>query len=298
MPNNLSELQTQTQLRVNYLLEQCINGLQAHAPKLKSAMGYALLAGGKRLRPFLLYTTGDMLDVDKQDLDAAAVALEAIHAYSLVHDDLPAMDDDDLRRGQPTCHIAYDEATAILAGDALQTLAFDYLAHAPMSAHGNSRRLELIKALSHASGYAGMCGGQAMDLDATGSKISQHQLEMLHNKKTGALLSCAMQMACLLARDLPSEHAETLLEYSQLIGLAFQVQDDILDVVGDSQILGKPQGSDQQQDKSTYPAMLGLQGAQDYLRNLQHRALQALHTLPYNSATLDAFTQYIGQRNH
>lgn len=295
---DLADLQLHTQQHINQLLGQCVDHLDDNAPRLKSAMRYALLAGGKRLRPFLLYSTGKMLGVAQQDLDVAAVALECIHAYSLVHDDLPAMDDDHMRRGQATCHIAYDEATAILAGDALQTLAIEQLAHAPMSAHGDSKRLALIKALSTASGYTGMCGGQAMDLAATGTVISQQQLELLHNKKTGALISCAVNMACLLAQDLPQQDAKQLFMYSQLIGLAFQVQDDILDVVGDSQTLGKPQGSDQQQDKSTFPAMLGLQGAQDYLQDLQQQALQALHTLPYNSATLDAFTHYIGQRNH
>jgi farnesyl diphosphate synthase len=257
-----------------------------------------LLMGGKRMRPFLLYATGEMLGARQEDLDVPALALEAIHAYSLVHDDLPAMDDDALRRGHPTCHIKFDEASAILAGDALQTLAFEILANAPLSEQAEKKRIALIRTLSHATGYHGMCGGQAMDLAATDHTISQGQLERLHHKKTGALLVAAVDMAAQLAPDLAPDVQPKLLAYAQTIGLAFQVQDDILDVIGDSVTLGKPQGSDQEKNKSTYPAMLGLEGAQAYLGQLHQQALQALHTLPYNTQVLESFTDFIIQRNH
>lgn len=287
-----------TQQRINKLLAEQIQLLGDHAPQLKASMEYALLMGGKRMRPLLVYTVGDMLGATQKDLDAAALALECIHAYSLVHDDLPAMDDDDMRRGHPTCHIAFDEANAILAGDALQTMAFDILVNAELSESAEVKRLTLLRILVDAAGYQGMCGGQAMDLAATNNLISQAQLESLHYKKTGALLLAAVKMASQLAPELGQSTATALEEYAHNIGLAFQVQDDILDVIGDSETLGKPQGSDQAQNKSTYPAMLGLQGAQDYLHELHQRALQALRGLPYNSQVLQSLADYIIQRNH
>jgi farnesyl diphosphate synthase len=290
--------QKQVHQRVDQLLAEQIQALPAHAETLKQAMHYALLMGGKRMRPFLLYATGDMLGAKQQDLDVPALALEAIHAYSLVHDDLPAMDDDELRRGNPTCHIKFDEASAILAGDALQTLAFEMLANLPLSVQAEGKRIALIRTLSHAAGYQGMCGGQAMDLAATDHTISQSQLESLHHKKTGALLVAAVDMAAELAPKLAPGIKSKLLDYAQTIGLAFQVQDDILDVVGDSLTLGKPQGSDQENNKSTYPAMLGLEGAQAYLKQLHQQALQALRSLPYNTQVLESFTDFIIQRNH
>lgn len=284
--------------RIDQLLAEQIQALPSHADTLKQAMHYALLMGGKRMRPFLLYATGDMLGARQQDLDVPALALEAIHAYSLVHDDLPAMDDDELRRGHPTCHIQFDEASAILAGDALQTLAFEILANAPLSKQAENKRISLIRTLSHAAGYRGMCGGQAMDLAATNKTISQVQLENLHHKKTGALLVAAVDMAADLAPDVAPGIKTKLLDYAQTVGLAFQVQDDILDVIGDSDTLGKPQGSDQENNKSTYPAMLGLKGAQAYLKQLHQQALQALHALPYNTQVLESFTDFIIHRNH
>ncbi|MEP1447824.1 MAG: (2E,6E)-farnesyl diphosphate synthase [Paraglaciecola sp.] len=284
--------------RVNTTLSQTINALPHHSETLKQAMEYALLIGGKRMRPFLVYATGKMLSVSEQDLDGPAAAIEAIHAYSLIHDDLPAMDNDDLRRGHPTCHIQFDEATAILAGDALQTLAFEILSNYPLSSELSPKRIDLIKIVSHAAGYNGMCGGQAMDLAATGQQISQQQLEQLHNKKTGALLSACVEMAIALATDITPQNQLHLLKFATTIGLAFQVQDDILDVVGDSAVLGKPQGSDQQQNKSTYPALLGLKQAQAYLDDLHQQALQALHALPYNTQMLMSFTDFVIHRSY
>ena len=294
----LSEFSKAVQDRINALLTEQIRQLADHAPTLRKAMEYALLMGGKRMRPVLVYATADMLEVKQADADAVALAIECIHAYSLVHDDLPAMDDDDLRRGHPTCHIAFDEASAILAGDALQTLAFDILAHAPLSEQAECSRVELFKILSRASGYQGMCGGQAMDLAATNESIPQEQLESLHQKKTGALLKAAITMPIALAGNVSPENNKQLHMFAECVGLAFQVQDDILDVVGDSEILGKPQGSDQAQNKSTYPALLGLTGAQEYLQQLHQQALQALRSLPYNTKVLQSFADYNVQRNH
>tara|TARA_R110002153_G_scaffold30015_1_gene91981 strand:+ start:21006 stop:21896 length:891 start_codon:yes stop_codon:yes gene_type:complete len=295
---NLTTFQQTSRDRVDSTLRQTINALPEHAQRLKQAMEYALLIGGKRMRPFLIYATGEMLSVQQKDLDGPAAAIEAIHAYSLIHDDLPAMDDDDLRRGHPTCHIQFDEATAILAGDALQTLAFEILCEYPLSSELALKRIELVKIVSHAAGYKGMCGGQAMDLAATDQHISQQQLEELHGKKTGALLSACVEMAIALATDISPQSRQHLLDFAKTIGLAFQVQDDILDVVGDSAVLGKPQGSDQQQNKSTYPAMLGLKQAQAYLDDLHQQALQALHALPYNTQMLVSFTDLVIHRSY
>ncbi|MBN7818931.1 (2E,6E)-farnesyl diphosphate synthase [Bowmanella yangjiangensis] len=288
---------SQHQARITQLLKSQIENLPALAPVLRDAMGYALLMGGKRVRPAMLYTTGQMLGVKLEDLDAAAMALECIHCYSLVHDDLPAMDDDDLRRGQPTCHIAFDEASAILAGDALQTLAFSLLCDYPISAECEPQRVKLVSVLASASGYLGMCGGQALDMAATDKLIDIQQLEQLHQCKTGALLQASVKMACILA-DIPVSEQQQLAIFAEKIGLAFQVQDDILDVTGDTQTLGKPQGSDQSLNKSTYPALLGLDGAKALAQQLYQQALQALQPLPYNTDLLRSFAGYIVDRNH
>lgn len=295
---NLNTLQQVSRDRVNATLSRTIKALPEHSERLKQAMEYALLTGGKRMRPFLVYAIGKMLLVQEKDLDGPAAAIEAIHAYSLIHDDLPAMDDDDLRRGHPTCHIQFDEATAILAGDALQTLAFEILCDYPLSSELVHKRIELVKVISQAAGYNGMCGGQAMDLAATNRSISQQQLEDVHSKKTGALLSACVEMPIALAVDITPESRQHLMSFAKIIGLAFQVQDDILDVVSDSAVLGKPQGSDQTQNKSTYPSMLGLEQAQAYLINLHQQALQALRALPYNTNMLASFTDFVIHRTY
>jgi farnesyl diphosphate synthase len=295
---NLSSFQQASSDRVNSTLIRTIKALPGHSERLKHAMEYALLIGGKRTRPFLVYATGDMLSVQQKDLDGPAAAIEAIHAYSLIHDDLPAMDNDNLRRGHPTCHIQFDEATAILAGDALQTLAFEMLCDYPLSSELTNKRIELVKIVSHAAGYNGMCGGQAMDLAATNQHISQQRLEDLHSKKTGALLSACVEMVIALATDISPTSQQYLMNFAKIIGLAFQVQDDILDVISDSAVLGKPQGSDQAHNKSTYPAMLGLEQAQTYLDDLHQQALQALHALPYNTHMLVSFTNFVIHRTY
>ncbi|TDF39798.1 (2E,6E)-farnesyl diphosphate synthase [Alteromonadaceae bacterium M269] len=291
------DTQQRYQERVNRLLEAHLSKLSEIAPTLKQAMQYGLLIGGKRIRPFLTYATGEMLGAKLSDLDPSAMAIECIHAFSLIHDDLPAMDDDDLRRGKPTCHIAFDEATAILAGDALQTLAFDILLNHELSSTAERNRLALLKTLTCATGYDGMCGGQAMDIDATGRVISLEQLEQLQKRKTGALIETTLKMAYLSSPVQSEEVEQSLAEYAQAIGLAFQVRDDILDVVSDTEILGKPQGSDIALNKSTYPDLLGLEGAQDFAQELYQQALQALASLPYNTQVLESFAGYIVNRN-
>lgn len=283
------------QQRINHFLEEQLNRRSVIDPQLHQAMSYGLLLGGKRARPFLVYATGTMLGASLEKLDHCAAAVECIHAYSLIHDDLPAMDDDELRRGHATCHIKFDEATAILAGDALQTMAFELLSQEldlqPV------QQLQLIRHLSAASGSLGMCGGQALDMDATNQSIDLAQLEDIHQYKTGALITAAVMMGA-IAADANATELAALERYARAIGLAFQVQDDILDLIGDTEILGKPQGSDEQANKSTYPALLGLEQAQQKAHALVEEALQALATLPYNSQPLAGFARYIIDRNH
>ena len=286
------------QQRINQFLQQQLAQLTINDEKLHQAMAYGLLIGGKRIRPYLVYITGETLGVSLDDLDGIAGALECIHAYSLLHDDLPAMDDDDLRRGKPTCHKAFDEATAILAGDSLQTLAFDILANHNFSCAVKPKQLKLIQQLITAAGYQGMCGGQALDLAATDKKINLAQLETLHSLKTGALLEASVLMAAECAPKITEQEKLSLKEYAQLVGLAYQVQDDIIDITSTEEQLGKPSGSDLAANKSTYPALLGLQGAQQKAENLFQLALQALARLPYNTKSLADFATFIIKRSH
>ncbi|CAI1722850.1 (2E,6E)-farnesyl diphosphate synthase [Serratia proteamaculans] len=266
-----------------------------------AAMRHGALLGGKRLRPFLVYTTGQMFGVSLNNLDAPAAAVECIHAYSLIHDDLPAMDDDDLRRGQPTCHIKFGEANAILAGDALQTLAFSILADAEMPDVALRDRLAMVSELATASGVAGMCGGQSLDLEAEGRQIDLEALEQIHRHKTGALISAAVRLGALAAGEPGRAALMQLDRYAAAIGLAFQVQDDILDVVGETEKIGKRQGADQQHGKSTYPALLGLDSAKAKAWDLYQEALAALDTLAaqsYNTAPLRALASFIIERDN
>ncbi len=286
------------QQRINQFLKQQLEQLVVNDDKLHKAMSYGLLIGGKRIRPYLVYITGEALGVSLDDLDGIAGALECIHAYSLLHDDLPAMDDDDLRRGKPTCHKAFDEATAILAGDALQTLAFDIIANHNFSDAVKPKQIKLIQQLVTASGYQGMCGGQALDLAATDKKINLEQLEVLHSLKTGALLKASVLMAAECATNITEQEKKSFQEYAQHIGLAYQVQDDIIDITSSEEQLGKPSGSDLAANKSTYPALLGLQGAQQKAENLFQQALQALARLPYNTQSLAEFATFIIKRSH
>lgn len=286
------------QKRINNFLALQLDKLSINDEKLHQAMRYGLLIGGKRMRPYLVYTTGEVLGASLADLDGIAGALECIHAYSLLHDDLPAMDDDDLRRGQPTCHKAFDEATAILAGDSLQTLAFDILANHHFSKIIQPKQIKLIQQLVLASGYQGMCGGQALDLAATNQQIDLAKLETLHSLKTGALLEASVLMAAECSTQVTEKDKEALKKYARLVGLAYQVQDDIIDITSTEEQLGKPSGSDLAANKSTYPALLGLQGAQQKAENLFQQALQALTALPYNTQSLAEFATFIVKRSH
>lgn len=280
----------------NAELANVADSLPDHAQKLKDAMRYSLLAGGKRVRPFLVQVTGEILGITEDKLRPLALAIECIHTYSLIHDDLPAMDDDNLRRGKPTCHIAFDEATAILAGDALQTLAYELLMNA--TALDDHQKVGCIKALSGASGYLGMCGGQALDIVSTDQVIELTTLKQIHQLKTGALIKSAIEMVTVLKHDMNHEHRDQLHKFAEFLGLAFQVKDDILDIVGSTEELGKPQGSDSAINKSTYPGLLGLEGAQAFLATLHDEALQALAAIPYNTQLLSSFTDYVVNRNN
>ena len=286
------------QERINHFLQQKLDELPITDTKLLEAMRYGLLIGGKRMRPYLAYITAQSLNVSLNDIDGIAAALECIHAYSLLHDDLPAMDDDDLRRGKPTCHRAFDEATAILAGDSLQTLAFDILANHDFSEYAKSKRIQFIQLLVNASGYQGMCGGQALDLAATDKQISLSELERLHSLKTGALLKASVLMAAECSSSILETEKDALTQYADYIGLAYQVRDDIIDIISTEEELGKPAGSDLAANKSTYPALLGLQGAQEKADHLYKQSLQALATLPYNTQSLEEFATFIVKRTH
>ncbi|MGR5212590.1 (2E,6E)-farnesyl diphosphate synthase [Vibrio rotiferianus] len=294
----MQETLTSYQQRNNQQLNQWLEQMPHQQQPLIQAMKYGLLLGGKRVRPFLVYITGQMLGCQLQDLDTPASAIECIHAYSLIHDDLPAMDDDELRRGQPTCHIKFDEATAILTGDALQTLAFTIIAEGQLNPNAESQRIKMVQSLAQASGANGMCVGQALDLGAENRQVTLAELEEIHRNKTGALINCAVKLGALAAGGKGLEVLPHLERYSQAVGLAFQVQDDILDIISDTETLGKPQGSDQELNKSTYPSLLGLEGAMEKAHTLLQEALQALEAIPYNTQLLEEFARYVIERKN
>lgn len=278
--------------RNEQVLNRLLPAADAQPNRLHQAMRYAALGAGKRVRPFLVYSVGTMLGADEAQLDAPACAVELIHAYSLVHDDLPAMDDDDLRRGRPTCHRAFDEATAILVGDALQTLAFEILTTAPDQ--DANTRLAMLATLAHASGSQGMAGGQALDLAAVGMRLDLAALEHMHRLKTGALIAASVQLGALAAHANEAAQAQ-LAHYARAIGLAFQVRDDVLDVTADSQTLGKTQGKDASDDKPTYVSLLGLDAAQALCITLRDEAIAALDGLPMTEL-LHQLAHYIVER--
>ena len=263
--------------------------------QLDQAMRYALFNGGKRIRPMLVYAAAQACGLSKIKVVFAAAALEMIHSYSLVHDDLPAMDDDDLRRGKPTCHIAFDEATAILVGDALQALAFDVLSQ-PQPDISGSAQLQMINSLACAAGGMGMCGGQALDIAATGQSLDLSGLEQVHHHKTGDLIRASVRIGALAAQA--SQHQlDALDQYASCIGLSFQIQDDILDVEGDTEVIGKPQGADQALNKSTYPALMGLDAAKKKALGLHNQALEALSDFADEAEPLRQLSEYIIARD-
>lgn len=263
---------------------------------LLSAMRYAVLGGGKRLRPLLLYSAASLLGEPGEAADRAAAAVEFIHAYSLVHDDLPAMDDDALRRGQPTCHVAYGEATAILAGDALQALAFEVLAE-PVNHLPAALQLKMIRVLGEACGALGMAGGQALDLAAVGQPLDHAGMERMHALKTGALFRAALRLGLYAQGCDDADWHAALDDYGQHFGLAFQIHDDVLDVIGDTAVIGKPQGSDAALDKPTYPAILGLDNARRLAIEHRDQALAALARLPGETALLAELAEFAVRRN-
>jgi farnesyl diphosphate synthase len=286
------------QARVQSAIERWLPPVERSPERLHAAMRYAALGGGKRIRPLLVYFTGEVLGIDPRRLDGPACAVELIHAYSLVHDDLPSMDDDDLRRGRPTCHRAFDEATAILVGDALQVLAFEILAHDPDMIEDAQPRLRMIAALAQAAGPAGMAGGQAIDIESTGSVLTLEQLEHMHRLKTGALIGASVVLGALSAPDLPAPKVAQLRRFAECAGLAFQVQDDILDVEGDAATLGKSPGADQARNKPTYPSIAGLDRAKQRARELHEQALAELVSFGAAAEPLRWLSAYIIERQY
>lgn len=299
----MTEPFTRWRRRVDAAIVTRLDALHALTPenaRLIAAMRHAALLGGKRMRPLLVYATGHMLGATDDALDAPAVAVELIHAYSLVHDDLPAMDDDDLRRGQPTVHIAFDEATAILAGDALQTLAFQTLSEAALPAEA---RIALIRELAVASGAAGMCGGQALDIDATGrgGSIALADLQRLHALKTGALLRAAVRFGAIAAgitHDTDTDARAALDRYADALGLAFQIRDDLLDIEADSATLGKTAGKDVAQNKATFPALLGVDGSRARLAELAETMRTAIVGFGARNTLLAELAHRVVERDH
>ena len=282
-------------LRIEQVLSDAL-ALEDIAPsRLHEAMRYSALAGGKRIRPGLVYASGAALQIPMLPLDRIAVAIECIHAYSLVHDDLPAMDDDDLRRGIPTAHKAFDEATAILSGDALQAFAFEWLSE-PIEGLKPEHQLKLIKVLSVAAGSRGMVGGQAIDLASVGLGLKEQALETMHAHKTGALINACVMMPAYCSDSIDDTQRDALNRYANSIGLAFQVQDDILDVESDTQTLGKQQGADIAANKPTYPSILGMAGAKEKLRLLHQESLAALDEFGPRADLLRNIAKFIVQR--
>ncbi len=288
----------QYQARIETALAARLPSAETCPRDLHAAMRYAVLGGGKRIRAALVYAAGHAVGAALERLDGPACAVEMIHAYSLVHDDLPCMDDDALRRGKPSCHKAFDEATALLAGDALQSLAFHVLAHDPLMSADTATRLRMVEQLALASGSRGMAGGQAIDIASVGRTLNLAELENMHIHKTGALIRASVRLGALCAAQADPATLERLDHYAKCIGLAFQIRDDILDVIGDTETLGKAQGADQALNKPTYPALLGLDGARTHARALYDEALATLAALDARADTLRTVASYIVERMH
>ncbi|WP_122455759.1 polyprenyl synthetase family protein [Pseudomonas viridiflava] len=294
----IASYQAQSQARVNAALEGLFQAPTPELTRLYDAMRYSVMNGGKRVRPLLAYAACEALGGVAEDANGAACAVELIHAYSLVHDDLPAMDDDDLRRGQPTTHKAFDEACAILAGDGLQSLAFTALLAPNLTSRDAQTRLQMVSTLATAAGPAGMVGGQAIDLGSVGLKLDQAALEYMHRHKTGALIEASVRLGALASGRADQTQLDALQVYARAVGLAFQVQDDILDVESDTATLGKRQGADIARDKPTYPALLGLDAAKGYALELRDQALTALDSFSNAAEPLRELARYIVERRH
>jgi geranylgeranyl pyrophosphate synthase len=285
------------QRRIEQVLERCLASDDGATARLHTAMRYSVLGGGKRLRPVLVYLAGEVLGAPLARLDAPAAAVELIHAYSLIHDDLPAMDDDDLRRGRPTCHRAFDEGTAVLAGDALQALAFAVLAE-DTAGMPDTERVRMLAVLARAIGTAGMAGGQAIDLEAVGRPLAADAIERMHRRKTGALIQASVDLGAIAAGLSAGPTAQALAQFGAEIGLAFQIQDDILDVTGETDVLGKLRGADAALGKPTYPSVFGLDGARGLAVQHRDRALAALATLGVAADPLRELAYFVVERAH
>lgn len=280
----------------DHALASALPSLQQPPLELHRAMHYAVMGGGKRMRPLLVYASGTAFGAPMERLDPAAVAVEVIHAYSLVHDDLPAMDDDALRRGRPTCHIEFGEAMAILAGDALQALAFEVLTSETLAGIDARTRLEMLRVLANACGSHGMAGGQAFDLNAVGQRLDVNELERMHAYKTGALIRASVRLGALAAGCTDPALLDALDRYAHCVGLAFQIRDDILDVEGDADQIGKTVGKDAASDKPTYPAILGLQASAAHLDELTEQALAAIAPMGESASNLRDLARFVADR--
>jgi len=285
------------QARIEQVLDRCLTLPDSGTARLREGMRYSVLGGGKRLRPVLVYTTGEALGAPLDHLDLPAAAVELVHVYSLVHDDLPAMDNDDLRRGRPTCHRAFDEATAILVGDALQALAFDVLAHNVAGNANATARLEMIRILAYASGTSGMAGGQAIDLASVGRTLTADDVENMHRRKTGALIQCSVLLGATAAGLEAGPKLDALKKFGADIGLAFQIQDDILDVEGETEVIGKSAGADIARGKPTFPSTLGLQASRERAQALCEGAIAALAPLGAGAAPLAELARFVVNRS-
>jgi farnesyl diphosphate synthase len=281
--------------RVEDVLDRVLPPASREPKRLHDAMRYAVFNGGKRVRPLLVYAAGECMGVDEEQLDAPAAAIELIHAFSLVHDDLPAMDDDDIRRGKPTLHREFDEATAILAADALQPLAFRVLAD--LRDVGPGVRSRIIRLVADAAGSVGMTGGQSMDLAAEGQSLSTEEIEHMYSLKTGALIHASVVSAALLARDLPEDRASAIDAFGRTIGVAFQIKDDILDVEGETEVIGKRSGADQRLGKATYPGVAGIDKAYERCGSLLRSALEQLDDFAGQAEPLRWLARFIVERH-
>jgi farnesyl diphosphate synthase len=292
----MSDVMLEYQNRIQAFLDTSLDNLDV-PERLRAAMRYSTLSGGKRFRALLVYASGLAVDAPLTRLDAVAAALECIHAYSLIHDDLPAMDDDDLRRGQATCHIEFDEATAILAGDALQTLAFELIA-SPNSGLTDAQARSICLKLAQSSGQTGMVGGQILDIQATDCQLSRAALEDVHRRKTGALINAAVICGALCSDHVTPPQLSKLADYANNIGLAFQVIDDILDIESSTEELGKPSGSDVEKGKSTYPALIGLQQSKKLAQNLYQESIVSIAAISDNTVLLRDLAKLVVERTN
>ncbi len=284
------------QTRFEALLPGYLPDSDLTPPLLLEAMSYSATAGGKRIRPMFVYASGRSLNLEIETLDSIAVAIELIHTYSLIHDDLPSMDDDDMRRGQASCHKQFDEATAILAGDALQALAFEILASDPILLKHPQQQIDLIRGLAKACGAGGMAGGQVLDLASLGKQISQAELEQIHSYKTGALIQISTLAPALLV-SATRQQKDVLTSYGKLTGLAFQVFDDVLDVTGCSELTGKPSQADAARFKPAFPAIIGVEKSLRRAHDLRDKALEKLNLLPGKTDALEWLAGYAVDRD-